>query len=94
MSDVSLSVSQAAFETIFSRVLPTPSLPFDESASFAGLQFGIAGAIHVTGAGGVDFEDGDSFWLGELEIAWDKLSLKLGFDIPTVTVRPPGNIMG
>jgi hypothetical protein len=86
MSDVSLSVSEAAFETIFSRILPTPLLPFDESASFAGLQFGIAGAIHIAGAGGVDFEDGDTFWLDELQIAWDKLVLRLGFDIPTVHV--------
>jgi len=86
MSDVSLSVSEAAFATIFSRILPTPQLPFDESASFAGLQFGIAGAIHIAGADGVDFEDGDSFWLDELEIAWDKLVLRLGFDIPTVHV--------
>jgi len=86
MSDVSLSVSEAAFETIFSRILPTPLLPFDESASFAGLQFGVAGAIHIAGADGVDFEDGDTFWLDELEIAWDKLVLRLGFDIPTVRV--------
>lgn len=86
MSDVTLSVSEAAFETIYNRVVPTPSLPFSKTVSFAGLAFGIDGALHVAGAGDVDFEDGDSFWLDELKIGWDQLVIRLGFDIPTVSV--------
>ncbi|GGZ02034.1 hypothetical protein ACFFTM_08525 [Pseudoduganella plicata] len=86
MSDVSLSVSEAAFETIYNRIVPTPSLPFSKTVSFAGLAFGVDGALHVAGAGDIDFEDGDSFWLDELKIGWDQLVLRLGFDIPAVTV--------
>lgn len=86
MSDVSLSVSEAAFETIYNRIAPTPSLPFSETVSFAGLAFGVDGALHVAGAGGIDFEDGDRFWLDELKIGWDQLVIRLGFDLPSVTV--------
>lgn len=86
MSDVSLAVSEAAFGNLYNRLAPTVSLPFDGSTSLEGLWFGIEGALHVAGAGTVDFEDSNSFWLDELTIGWDKLVIRLGFDIPTVRV--------
>ncbi len=86
MSDVSLAVSETAFATLYNRVVPSVSLPFDGATSLGPLWFGIEGAVHVAGAGTIDFEDSDSFWLDELKIGWDKLVIRLGFDIPTVTV--------
>ncbi len=43
-------------------------------------------AIHLEGAGDIDFEDGNTFLLKELEIGWDKLILRLGIDLPTIPV--------
>ncbi len=86
MSDVSLAVSETAFAALYNRVAPTVSLPFDGATSPGPLWFGVDGAIRVAGAGAVDFEDSNSFWLDELTIGWDKLVIRLGFDIPTVTV--------
>jgi len=84
MSDVSLAVSEVAFEAVFNRIAPTVALPFDGSTSLGPVWFGVEGAVHVEGAGDIDFEDTNTFWLGELRIAWDKLIIRLGFDIPTV----------
>jgi len=86
MSDVSLSVSEAAFKAVFNKVTPTPSLPFDGSTSLGPIWIGVEAAIHVVGAGDIDFEDGNTFLLKELDIAWDKLIIRLGFDIPTVEI--------
>ena len=86
MSDVSLDVSEAAFKAVFNKVTPTPSLPFDGSTSLGPVWIGVEAAIHVEGAGDIDFEDGNTFLLKELDIAWEKLVLRLGFDIPTLEV--------
>jgi len=86
MSDVSLDVSERAFKEVFNRVTPTPSLPFDGSTSLGPIWIGVDAAIHVEGVGDIDFEDGNTFLLKELKIAWEKLVLRLGFDIPTVHV--------
>jgi len=86
MSDVSLDLSEAAFKAMFNKVTPTPSLPFDGSTSLGPIWVGVEAAIHVEGAGDIDFEDGNTFLLKELDIAWDKLIIRLGFDIPTIEV--------
>jgi len=86
MSDASLDVSERAFKEVFNRALPTPSLPFDGSTSIGPVWIGVDGAIHIEGAGDIDFEDGNTFLLEELDIAWEKLILRLGFDIPTLTI--------
>ena len=83
MSDVSLAVSETAFAAVFNRTVPTPSIPFDESTSLGPVWFGLDAAFHIEGAGGVNFESTDTFWLDELRIGWDKLVCRLGFDIPT-----------
>jgi hypothetical protein len=86
MSDVSLDVSQAAFKAVYNRVVPTISLPFDGSTSFAGVWMGVDAAIHVDGAGDITFEDSNTFFLKELNIGWDSLILRLGFNIPPVHI--------
>lgn len=86
MSDVSLDVSQAAFKAVYNRVVPTISLPFDGSTSLGPIWIGVEAAIHVESAGDITFEDSDTFFLKELNIGWDKLVLKLGFNIPPVHI--------
>jgi hypothetical protein len=86
MSDVSLDVSQAAFKAVYNRVVPTISLPFDGSTSVGPIWIGVEAAIHVDGAGDITFEDSDTFFLKELNIGWDKLVLRLGFNIPPVHI--------
>ena len=44
--------------------------------------FAVNGAIHLAGANGVEFNDGNTFTINELDIAWDKLILRVGLDIP------------
>lgn len=44
--------------------------------------FAVEGKIHFAGANGVEFNDGNTFTINELDIAWDKLILKVGLDIP------------
>lgn len=86
MSDVNLAVSEAAFEELYNRIAPTVTRPFDGSTSLGPVWFGVEGAVHIESAGNIDFEDTNTFWLGELKIAWDKLIIRLGFDIPTVEI--------
>jgi hypothetical protein len=86
MSDVSLAVSENAFKALFNKITPTPTMPFDGSTSLGPIWIGVEAAIHIVKAADIDFEDTDTFLVSELDIAWDKLILRLGFDIPTVTV--------
>jgi hypothetical protein len=86
MSDVSLDVSQAAFKAVYNRVVPTISLPFDGSTSVGPIWIGVDASIHVDGAGDITFEDSDTFFLKEMNIAWDSLILRLGFNIPPVQI--------
>jgi hypothetical protein len=86
MSDVSLSVSEAAFKAAFNKIYPSISLPFDGSTSLGPIWIGVDAAIHIEGAGDIDFEDGNTFLLKELDIGWDKLILRLGIDLPAVKV--------
>jgi hypothetical protein len=46
--------------------------------------FGVDGEVHVVAAQDVEFNDGDTFTVNELDIAWDKLILKVGVDIPAL----------
>ncbi|MGO1079608.1 hypothetical protein [Inquilinus sp. CA228] len=87
MSDVTFSVSERTFKAVFNKIYPSVQLPFDGSNTVAGVVwYGVEGAIHIEGAGDIEFEDGNTFLLKELDIGWDKLILRLGIDIPTLTI--------
>jgi hypothetical protein len=86
MADASFALSEAAFKALFNRLYPTIQLPFNGSTSAGPLWLGAEGHIHVEGAGDIDFEDGNTFLLKELDLGWDSLILRLGFDLPTVTI--------
>lgn len=86
MSDVTFAVNQQTFKEVFNKVYPSLKLPFDGSNVVGLIWFGVDGEIHIEGAGDIDFEDGNTFLLKELEIGWDKLILRLGFDIPTIKI--------
>jgi hypothetical protein len=86
MSDVTFAVSERTFKAVFNKVYPSVKLPFDGSNSVGPIWYGVEGEIHIEGAGDIDFEDGNTFLLKELEIGWDKLILRLGFDLPTVKI--------
>lgn len=86
MADVSFELSEGAFKELFNRLYPTVPLPFDGSSSAGPIWLGVEGEVHVEGAGDIDFEDGNTFLLKELDLGWDKLVLRLGFDLPTVTI--------
>jgi hypothetical protein len=87
MSDVAFSINEATFNTVFSKALVSlKQLPFDGSSSIGPLWIGVEGAVHIDDAGDIDFEDGNTFLLKELDIGWDSLILRLGFDLPTVTI--------
>ena len=45
--------------------------------------FGIDAVIHLVGSNGVEFNDGNTFTVNELDIGWDKLIFKVGLDIPS-----------
>jgi uncharacterized membrane protein YeaQ/YmgE (transglycosylase-associated protein family) len=87
MSDVAFAVNQSTFNTVFSKALVSiGKQPFDGSSSIGPLWIGVEGAIHIDDAGSVDFEDGDTFFLHELDMGWDSLILRLGIDLPTIEV--------
>jgi hypothetical protein len=86
MTDVSFAVSETAFKAVFNKVYPSVVLPFDGSTSAGPIWLGVEGEIHINGAGDIDFEDRNTFLLKELDIGWDKLVLRLGFDLPTITI--------
>ncbi|WP_225772117.1 hypothetical protein [Inquilinus sp. Marseille-Q2685] len=87
MSEVTFSVSERAFTAVFNKIYPSVQLPFDGSNTVAGIiWYGVDGAIHIEGAGEIRFEDGNTFLLKELKIGWDKLILRLGIDIPELTI--------
>lgn len=87
MSDVAFSINEATFNTVFSKALASfKQLPFDGSSSVGPLWLGVEGAIHIEDAGDIDFEDGNTFFLKELDIGWDSLILRLGLDLPTVSI--------
>ncbi|EHK53548.1 hypothetical protein [Allomesorhizobium alhagi] len=88
MTDVTFAVSERAFKAAFNKAYPSlPSLPFDGSNTVLGLVwYGVEGAIHIEGAGDIDFEDGNTFLVSELDIGWDKLILRFGFDIPPIKI--------
>lgn len=87
MSDVAFAINEATFNSVFSRALASlKQLPFDGSSSLGPIWLGVEGAIHIEGAGDIDFEDGNTFLLKELDIGWDSLILRLGLDLPTIIV--------
>jgi hypothetical protein len=86
MSDVTFSVNERTFKAVFNKIYPSVKLPFDGSNVVAQVWYGVEGEIHIEGAGDINFEDGNTFLLRELDIGWDKLILRLGFDIPTIRI--------
>src|SRR4051812_2231440 len=86
MPDVSFTLSEYTFKALFNELYPTIPRPFDGSSSAGPIWLGIEGEVHVEGAGDIEFEDGNTFLLKELDLGWDKLVLRLGFDLPTVTI--------
>lgn len=86
MSDVTFAVNERTFKAVFNKIYPSVQLPFDGSTSLGPLWLGVEGQIHIDGAGDIDFEDGNTFLLKELLIGWDQLILRLGFDLPTITI--------
>lgn len=85
MSDVALKVNEQTFGEVFNKLWPGFKAPFDEEVS-ALLYLRIEGEFHIVGAGKVEFNDGDTFTASEIDLAWDKLILHVGIDIPTITV--------
>src|SRR5215470_1442410 len=86
MSDVMFSVNENTFKAVFNKLYPTVKLPFDGSNALGPVWFGVEGEVHLENAGDIDFEDSDTFFLSEQKIGWDKLVLRLGFNLPTITV--------
>ncbi|WP_153800501.1 hypothetical protein [Foetidibacter luteolus] len=86
MSDVTFSVNESTFKAVFNKAYPGKKLNFNESGSKVLVWLGVEGEIHIEGAGGIEFEDGNTFLLKELEIGWDKLILRLGLDVPNVEI--------
>ena len=85
MGDVTLKVNEPTFGEVFNKLWPALKAPFDADVS-AFLYFRIEGEFHIVGAGKVEFNDGDTFTASEIDLAWDKLILYVGIDIPTITV--------
>ena len=87
MSDVTFVINEPTFNAVFSRALVSlGKRPFDGSTSVGPLWLGVAGVIHIDDPGDIDFEDGDTFLLNELDLGWDGLILRFGIDLPTTRI--------
>jgi hypothetical protein len=86
MSDVTLMVNEQTFKEVFNKIYPSVTLPFDGSTSLGPLWIGVDAEVFILGAGDIDFEDGNTFLLSELDIGWKKLVLRFGIDLPTIKI--------
>jgi hypothetical protein len=73
-ADAGILVSESSTETSTAQTYLQVPVPW----------FGVDGEIHLVAAQGIEFNDGDTFTVDELDIAWDKLILKVGLDIPSL----------
>ena len=46
--------------------------------------FGVDAVIRLVGAGGIEFNDSNTFTVNEVDIAWDKFVFTVGIDIPSM----------
>ena len=87
MAHITAQITEEFFARLLTRALSTqPSVTFSEPAAGSLVWFGATGKFHIAGCDGVEFEDGDTFLLSELDLAWEQLNLELGLDIPSFEV--------
>lgn len=48
--------------------------------------FGVDAVIRLVGAGGIEFNDSNTFTANEVDIAWDKFIFTVGIDVPSMKV--------
>jgi hypothetical protein len=80
-------ISEGLFARLMVRALSTqPAISFSKPAAGDVVWFGATGRFRVVACGGVEFEDGNTFLLSELDIAWEELKFELGLDIASFEV--------
>jgi len=72
--DAAIKTSETSTETSKSKTYLNVTVPW----------FAIDAELHLVAANGIEFNDGNTFTINEIDIAWDKLILKVGLDIPTM----------
>jgi len=87
VAHITAQITEDLFARLLTRALSTqPAVTFSEPAAGSLVWFGATGKFHIAGCDGVEFEDGDTFLLSELDLAWEQLKLELGLDIPSFEV--------
>src|SRR5262245_60122937 len=72
--DAGIKTDESSTETSKSKTYLHVTVPW----------FAVDAELHLVGANGIEFNDGNTFTINEIDIAWDKLILKVGLDIPTM----------
>jgi hypothetical protein len=87
VAHITAQITEELFARLLTRALSTkPAVSFSAPAAGGLVWFGATGQFHIAGCDGVEFEDGDTFLLSELDLAWDQLEIELGLDIPSFEV--------
>jgi hypothetical protein len=85
MADLTIAVSEAAFQQLFNVLRDNFTFAHADSGDFGPFSAGYDVALHLEG-GTVDLRADNTVSIKELDIKWDKLDFSLAFDIPELCV--------
>lgn len=87
MPDITAAVSEDLFARLLGKAMSArPPIVFSKPSAGNVVWFGAEGKFRFVGCDGVDFEDGNTFLLSELDLGWEQLKLSIGLDLPSFQI--------